>query len=363
MRWLGLLLTGVFVFVVALMCGVAKIPPRRLVPIIAWEVRGLAFPSQHAQAIRLAQTDPQAFYQSHGFYYKEAVIIWHVRMPRILLAALVGAALALGGATLQSLFQNPLADPSIVGVSAGASVGALLMLFLFSGVVGMRLWVALGAFVGAIVAVLVIFGCARLCRRSLQPMGLLLMGVAVSAMASALVGILLVQAHSHVFRDFFFWSFGSLSAVGWAECFFVLPWVVVPAIWVFAQANKLNALLLGKEEALYLGISVGRFSFWVFVAVALMVGSTVAVCGVIGFVGIMAPHLARLLFGGDNRLVLPCGAFMGALLVIGSDAWIRLGELKAEWPLGAMTALVGVPFFLLLLVRGQWAPVEGASPS
>lgn len=353
-----MLFIGAIVFITALNCGVAKVPSGRLVPIIIWEVQGLVAPKKHAEEIRWAKDNLNAFYQAYGFEYKEAVIIWHIRLPRILLGALVGIALALGGAALQSLFQNPLADPSIVGVSSGASVGALMMMVTFHGIWG-RLPVALGAFVGAIVAVFVVFACARMCARGVQPIALLLIGVAVSAMASAAVGIILVQSHDHVLRDFFFWSFGSLSSAGWGECFFVLPWVVVPGVWLFAQSGRLNALLLGREEAAYLGVSIESFSFFVFLAVACMVGATVAVCGVIGFVGIMAPHLARVIFGGDSKVVLPIGAALGAMLVVTSDAWIRASELKAEWPLGAITALAGVPFFLGLLIRKRFSYEAG----
>jgi iron complex transport system permease protein len=276
---------------------------------------------------------------------REALVVLNIRMPRLLLGALVGAALAISGALMQGLFRNPLADPGLVGVSAGAGLAAAATIVLgdrFLSAFAMKLPFAvlpLGAFVGGLVSTLALYLIAtRQGRTSVATM--LLAGVALGALAGSLTGLLAFVSDDRQLRDLTFWSLGSLGGASWTKL------SVVPLL-----ARGLNALMLGEAEAYHLGIPVQRIKALSILLVALAVGASVAAAGVIGFVGIVVPHLIRLSIGPDHRLLLPLSAIGGAALLVGADIIARLVVVPAELPIGIVTAFIGAPFFLWLLLR------------
>lgn len=282
-------------------------------------------------------------------------ILMTVRLPRLLMALLVGAALAVAGSLMQALFRNPLADPGLLGVSAGASVfvGVLIVLQPALGAVPVwaKSYLQSGAgFVGAVGTCALIFSLSKHQGR-VSVLHLLLAGIAINALAGAATGLLTYVSNDEQLRALSFWSMGNLGGARWQHVI-VLASLIVPICWyVFLQSKNLNLLLLGEDEARYLGLNVERFKFKLVAVVALCVGITVAFAGLIGFVGLMVPHLVRLLFGADNRLVVPCSALLGAALLTGADTVARLLVIPAELPVGLVTSLLGGPFFLWLLIN------------
>jgi iron complex transport system permease protein len=288
---------------------------------------------------------------------REALVVLNIRMPRLLLGALVGAALAISGALMQGLFRNPLADPGLVGVSAGAGLAAAATIVLgdriFLSAFAMKLPFAVlpfGAFFGGLVSTLALYLIAtRQGRTSVATM--LLAGVALGALAGSLTGLLAFISDDRQLRDLTFWSLGSLGGASWTKLSVVAP-IVLPLLFaVPLLARGLNALMLGEAEAYHLGIPVQRIKALAILLVALAVGASVAAAGVIGFVGIVVPHLIRLSIGPDHRLLLPLSAIGGAALLVGADIIARLVVVPAELPIGIVTAFIGAPFFLWLLLR------------
>jgi iron complex transport system permease protein len=292
--------------------------------------------------------------ETDRFEQARAVLL-SIRLPRIGLAILAGAGLAVCGAALQALFRNPLADPGLLGISSGAALGAGLMIVAgplnpFARLGGFA--VPLAAFLGALAAT----GAVQVCsgnRARRAPSTLLLAGIAVNALAGAGIGLLSWLADDAALRNFTFWTLGSLSAATW-PLLAPVALLVVPAVALLArQAAALNALLLGEAEAGHLGIDVRRLKAQVIALSALAVGAVVAVTGIVGFVGLVAPHLVRLAIGPDHRTLLPGTALAGALLLGGADLGARTLAAPAELPIGLLTALIGGPFFLWLLRRRQ----------
>lgn len=288
---------------------------------------------------------------------REALVVLNIRMPRLLLGALVGAALAISGALMQGLFRNPLADPGLVGVSAGAGLAAAATIVLgdrfFLSAFAMKLPFAMlpfGAFFGGLVSTLALYLIAtRQGRTSVATM--LLAGVALGALAGSLTGLLAFISDDRQLRDLTFWSLGSLGGASWTKLSVVAP-IVLPLLFaVPLLARGLNALMLGEAEAYHLGVPVQRIKALAILLVALAVGASVASAGVIGFVGIVVPHLIRLSIGPDHRLLLPLSAIGGAALLVGADIVARLAVVPAELPIGIVTAFIGAPFFLWLLLR------------
>jgi iron complex transport system permease protein len=273
-------------------------------------------------------------------------VVLMLRLPRLLLAMLVGSTLASGGAAMQGLFRNPLADPGLIGVSAGAALGAVAAIVL-GGSNGSWLVAAL-AFAGGLTATSLVY---VLGRRRAGVANLLLAGVAINAIAMAGVGLLTFMASENQLRDLTFWSLGSLGGASWTRVATVAPWVVLPLLCLPKAARALNALLLGEGEATLLGFRPQRLQPLLVGLVALAVGASVAFSGVIGFVGLVVPHLLRMLFGPDHRFLLPASAVGGAFLLVVADALARTVVAPGELPIGVLTALVGGPFFLWLLLR------------
>ncbi len=279
-------------------------------------------------------------------------VVLMLRLPRVLMALLVGASLAVSGATLQGLFRNPLADPVLIGVSSGAALGAVAMIVLGGGLSGVALFgsfsVAMAAFLGGLGATAVLFALGR--RRPGMAM-LLLAGVAISAIAMAGVGLLTYAANDSQLRDLSFWTLGSLGGTDWKRLGVAAPLLLVPLLLLPRAARALNVLLLGEQEAVLLGFRPERLKPWLIGLVALAVSAAVAMCGIIGFVGLVVPHLLRLRWGVDHRLLLPASALGGAALLDAADTFARTLAAPAELPVGVITALLGAPFFLWLLLR------------
>lgn len=285
-----------------------------------------------------------------------AAIVQTIRLPRALLAVIVGAALAGAGAAFQGLFRNPLADPSLIGVSGGAALGAVFVIVLGSTLVGALPFLAspyllpLAAFAGGLGATFAIQGLAQ-SRGKAATATLLLAGIAINALTWALTGALVYLANDAQLRDFTFWSMGSLASGGWrAVTLAALPILLALGV-ILSRARALDAMLLGEREALHLGVRVQQLKHIVMVAAALAVSSAVAVTGVIAFVGIVVPHVVRMMAGPDHRVVLPGSMLAGAALLLIADSFARVIVAPAELPIGLVTAAVGSPFFLWLLMR------------
>ena len=282
-------------------------------------------------------------------------ILIDIRLPRILLAIAVGAVLASTGAVMQGLFRNPLADPSLIGVSSGASVGASLMIvtaggFIKSGaLLGLSL-VAVGAFVGGFAATLLVY---RLATSGIgtSVTTMLLAGIAIGALAGALNSLLSYFSDNDMLRQISLWQMGNLSGASWTKVI-VMGAVALLLMGLFPRESKaLNGLLLGESEARHLGIDVQRVKRRLIVLTALGVGVSVALAGLVGFVGLIMPHIVRLAIGPDHRWLVPASALAGATLLVIADSLARIVVIPAELPTGILTALLGAPFFVALLLQ------------
>ncbi|RLQ22982.1 iron ABC transporter permease [Seongchinamella sediminis] len=284
---------------------------------------------------------------------RTALIINQIRLPRALLAGLVGALLGISGAAMQGIFRNPLADPSLIGVTAGASLGAGLVIAgagsWVSGLTGLTL-VSLGAFTGGMLAVVLVYRLAS-SENGTSVATMLLAGIAITALAGAMSNMLELFSSNEVLRRISLWRMGGLDGADYRRvaitaAIFLLVISVLPR-----YATALNALLLGESEARYLGIDVEQTKTLIVVLVAVAVGTSVAMAGTIAFVGLVVPHIIRLLIGPDHRYLLPASAIAGALLLICADILARTVLAPTELPVGIVTASVGVPFFISLLHR------------
>tara|TARA_B110001450_G_scaffold5078_1_gene5304 strand:- start:1079 stop:2098 length:1020 start_codon:yes stop_codon:yes gene_type:complete len=282
-------------------------------------------------------------------------ILFDIRLPRILLAIFVGAVLASTGAVMQGLFRNPLADPSLIGVSSGASVGASIMIVTAGGaiqggaLVGLSL-VSIGAFVGGFLATLLVY------RLATSGMGtsvttMLLAGIAIGALAGALNSLLSYFSDNDMLRQISLWQMGNLSGASWLKVS-IMGVVAGLLMSLFPRDSKaLNALLLGESEARHLGINVQWVKRRLITLTALGVGVSVAVAGLVGFVGLIMPHIIRLMIGPDHRWLIPASGLAGAVLLVIADSLARVVVIPAELPTGILTAILGAPFFVILLLQ------------
>lgn len=286
----------------------------------------------------------------------ERVVLFDIRLPRLALGILVGAALAVSGAAMQGLFRNPLADPGIVGVGAGAGLGAILAIVLggvlpasLTALTGNHL-VPLAAFLGGWGSTILLYRVAtRHGRTSVATM--LLAGIALGALAGALSGVLVYIADDRQLRDLTFWGLGSLAGASWAKVVAAGPMIVI-AVGVAATLGRgLNGLALGEATAAHIGIDVQRMKALAILAVAAATGAAVAVSGGIGFIGIVVPHLLRLASGPDHRALLVNAALLGATLLVLADLLARIVIAPAELPIGIVTAVLGAPVFLWILLK------------
>lgn len=285
------------------------------------------------------------------------LIVGQIRLPRTLLGLAVGAVLALSGVAMQGLFRNPLADPGLVGVSSGAALGAAIAIVGESrfGEVPEALspyLLSICAFLGGLGVTALVY---RLGRKDGQTRvaTMLLAGIALTALAGAAVGLFTYIADDATLRSLTFWNLGSLNGASYARLWPLLVISLVVACWLPRRADALNALLLGESEARHLGVEVEALKRELVLCTALGVGAAVAAAGMIGFIGLVVPHLVRQLSGPDHRVLLPASLLAGATLLLFADLIARLALAPAELPIGIVTAFLGAPFFLYLLVRGR----------
>jgi len=284
------------------------------------------------------------------------IILFEIRAPRTLLGALTGAALAMAGAMLQGLFRNPLADPGLVGVSSGAALGAVLVIVLGSALLApITGALSLGAlpiaaFCGGFATTLLLYAIAT--RRGRTSVGtMLLAGIAIGALTGAVTSYLVFRSDDLQLRELTFWTMGSVGGATWIKIAVAAPPILAVLALTPFIARGLDALVLGESEARHLGIDTERLKTVIIFAVALAVGAAVAFAGVIGFVGIIVPHVLRLAIGPEHRTLLPASAVLGAALLIAADMFCRVVVAPAELPIGIATAILGAPFFLSILLR------------
>jgi iron complex transport system permease protein len=276
-------------------------------------------------------------------------IVWDLRLPRAILATLVGAGLAVTGAALQAVTRNPLADPHLLGISSGAAFGAILALLHTGLFLGLST-VPLLAFAGALVTTFLVLGVAQAARATSADR-MVLAGVAVSFIVMALANLLIFLGDPRAAHTVVFWMLGGLGLAQWSHLIWPLMALVLLGLWLWLRAGDLNAMTVGDETAATLGLNVARFRLSVFVAGALITGVMVAFSGIIGFVGLMVPHIARMIVGGDHARVIPASAMLGAILLLWADIAARTVMAPEDMPIGIVTGLVGGAFFVWLLRR------------
>ncbi len=295
-----------------------------------------------------------AWAQGEDLALRDEIVLLHIRLPRLLTGLLVGAALAASGALLQGLFRNPLADPGIIGVSAGASFGAVCAIVVgaalpFASLLGAAL-LPMFAFAGAWGATLLLYGIAtRRGRTSVATM--LLAGIALSALTMAFTGVLIYIADDAQMRDFTFWNMGSLSGANWDKLAIAAPVVLLALGIAQFLANGLNAMALGEAAARHMGVPVQVIKRVTILCVAVATGVSVAISGGIGFVGIVVPHVLRLVSGPDHKHLVLNSALLGSCVLVSADVVARVIIAPAELPIGIITAIIGGPFFLWILLR------------
>lgn len=285
-------------------------------------------------------------------------LIFNIRLPRALLALITGAGLAISGAAIQGLFRNPLADPTLIGVSSGAVLFAVIaIVFLTSLFSPLAEWlqqitISLAAFIGSLLTTYLVYRIAK-GKQTVSIMTMLLAGIAVSTLASAVVGFMIFLSNEQQLRDITFWTLGSLSGASWLSIVYTLPLISLGTILLCRNARASDALMLGEKEAAYLGVRVEKVKKQVIVISALIVGVCISITGIIGFVGLVIPHFLRLLFGSSYRALLPYSALTGGIFLLLTDTLARTIVAPAELPIGIITAIIGAPFFLWLIYRTQ----------
>ncbi|MEZ5347116.1 MAG: iron ABC transporter permease [Pyrinomonadaceae bacterium] len=336
----NIILAGLFAFVCAIVLvgigdGAVAVSPLQIVSIIAGKL-GIDI--------------------GISYELRQESVLWAIRLPRVLLGLLVGASLAVSGTLLQGLFRNPLAEPNLLGISSGAALFAV-----GSIVLGERIAYGIffeykvfalpvAAFIGGIATIMIVYKVGRR-RGSVDTATVLLAGIALNALAGAGIGLLTYLADDAQLRNITFWLLGSLGGATWKSLAVITPLIVLPLLLLKDLSRKMNALLLGDAEANHLGIDVDKLKRRIVFIVALTVGASVSLTGIIGFVGLVVPHLLRLTIGADHRNLLPASVLLGAGLLIGADWISRTLVAPAEMPIGVITAAIGSPFFLWLLLR------------
>jgi iron complex transport system permease protein len=285
----------------------------------------------------------------------EEAILWDIRVPRVVLGALVGGMLALAGATYQGVFRNPLADPYLLGVAAGAGLGATIAIaYLPDGLRGQRA-LPVAAFVGGAIAVVLTYAVGRSARRERDAATLVLAGVTVAAFFTAWQTFI-QQQNSETLQQVYTWILGNIPSTGWSDVVLVLPYVALATVVILALRRVVDVLNLGDDEAATLGVNVGRVRLGLVVAATLGTAAVVAVSGLIGFVGIIVPHTIRLLTGVGYRALLPLSVIVGAGFLVLADVVARTALSPAEIPLGVVTAFIGAPFFAIVLRSTRVGP-------
>lgn len=280
------------------------------------------------------------------------MIIWNIRLPRVLLALCVGASLALAGSAFQGLLRNPLADPFTIGVSSGAALGAVSVIFFQYTIIGLGFFtLPIIAIIGGFIALLIVFGLVRLSSRSMAIETIILAGIIVSAFISALISLVISLGDRDAMTQIIYWLYGSVGMRGWDYVQLIIPFMIIGALIVIVHYRELNALALGEESAEHIGVNVKRGKIMILVGASMLTGSAVAVSGSIGFVGLVVPHLVRLITGPNHRFVLPLSMLIGGGFLIMADIVSRTIIAPKELPIGVITALIGAPAFAFLLIK------------
>ena len=285
-----------------------------------------------------------------GFTLRQQVILWEIRIPRVVLGSIVGATLAIAGATYQGVFRNPLADPYLLGVSSGAGLGATLAIVV--GGAAATAMVPPAAFAGGMLAVLATYTLGRSVGGGRTEVVIILAGVAVAAFASA-IQTFFMQRHDDTLRQVYSWMLGRLATSGWADVTRILPYVTVSIVVVFLFRRVLDVMAVGDVEAATLGIAPARVRLVLISVATLGTAAVVSVSGLIGFVGIVIPHAVRMVIGPGHRLLLPMSLLIGAAFLVLADVVARTAMSPGELPIGVVTAAIGAPFFLFVLRRSR----------
>jgi iron complex transport system permease protein len=312
-------------------------------------VASLSLGSVHIDLIKVLRSLVNFFTGDVSLSSQEELIIFSVRLPRIIFAGIVGASLSLGGVVFQAILRNPLADPYILGISGGSALGAIIGIVIGAG--SFYLGIPLLAFVGALATVFLVFVVAGSVRGPLSDNSLLLSGVVVNAFFSAAILFFLSIVNSMELHSITFWLMGDLSGTSAKEICVAAVCLLAGFVLLYAQARKLNLIVQGEDTAQQLGVNVEKTKQRLLIITSLIISVAVSLAGIIGFVGIMVPHLMRLVFGSDHRLLLPVSALFGASFLIVADTIARVVLAPAELPVGVITALCGAPYFIFLLKR------------
>lgn len=287
----------------------------------------------------------------------DKTVLLSIRLPRVILAALIGSGLAISGASLQGLFRNSLADPGLIGISSGAAFAAVVLIVLNTSLPILGSFfgtfvISIGAFVGGLVATFIVYQLSLVNQRSVVTT-MLLAGIAVNSLFGAGVGFMTFVADDSQLRSITFWMLGSLGGATWSTVSMTALGIIIPIIILTFVAKDLNAFVLGEAEAEHLGINTSFLKKIIIGLSAIIVGAAVSVSGIIGFVGLVVPHLVRLIIGSNHKFLLPCSALLGACLLILSDTFSRVFVAPAELPIGIVTSFLGAPFFIWLLVKDK----------
>lgn len=289
---------------------------------------------------------------SSGDYF----VFFEIRLPRIVMAILIGSALAVSGTCMQGMFKNPLATPSLIGVTSGASLFAALTIVLgshFKSVfpeVLQYFLVSIMAFAGAVLTMIFVYRMSTIRQRT-NVVVMLLAGVAISALAGAITGFLTYLTKEEQLRDLTFWTLGSLGGATWLKNGVLVVVIPISYFYLMTQGKALNAMMLGEEDAAHLGISVEKIKRQIVIFTALLVGVCVSFSGVIGFVGLIVPYILRLIFQSDYQVILPLSAVLGSILLLTADTVSRTIVAPSELPIGVLTAFIGAPVFIAILLR------------
>jgi iron complex transport system permease protein len=297
-------------------------------------------------------------YSSYSVDEMHGVVLSSIRLPRILMTMLIGGSLGISGAALQGLFRNPLVEPSLIGVSGG-SAAAVVVLIVFGGAWSLpteglihNSLLPIVAFAGGAVATFIVLRLSYQSGRTNIAV-LILVGVAINALAGAIIGLAIFYADENQLRTFTFWTLGDLGGATWDKLLIAAPLLAFASVALLFLSRSLNAFALGEAEAFHMGVDVERTKTLIIFLSALAVGVSVSMAGMIGFVGLVVPHLIRVLFQPDHRLVLPASVLGGAILLVISDLISRIVVAPAELPIGVVTALIGAPFFIGLLMNAK----------
>ena len=280
------------------------------------------------------------------------VIINQIRLPRIILAGIVGFSIALSGATFQSIFKNPLADPYLIGAASGSALGATIVLMIIGPVILIQISILpLASFLGGIVAVGITV-MISFYSRSMSSNTLILSGIAVGALANALTSLIIISSNPDV-RPLLSWLLGSFNTANWDKVLIIIPYVLISTILLFRYRRIMNIIQSSDSEAQLVGVEVNKTKYILIVISTLLTAISVSVSGIIGFVGLVAPHAVRLLWGYDYKYLIPCSALLGSIILILADTIGRTILYPQELPVGVITAFIGAPFFIFLIIKGR----------